>query len=384
MQHPVDSASGRPSPEGSFPWFPQDLPKCITTVTSSNHRVPKFESLQAGRGLAAIMVVLYHTEGIISLSKYWHGATRYFHFGAAGVGFFFVLSGIVILHAHYDDLGEPRKLIQYCWKRLRRIYPIYWVVLLAILPMYFVFPSLGSGFERAPSVIAESLLLIPIVRVETIIPVAWTLFHEVMFYLAFSLLIWRRTAGIAIMAIWMLASIWSVFFPPANEVLASYISPLHLLFGLGMMIAVVVRRSAVSGLPFVLIGTCGFITFCYIDDMHRSIMPSLALALGLCAGIAATGFMLFEKERTLRIPSFLIFLGEASYSIYLIHYTTLSISAKVVHRLWLLHPVPIWIPGALLFVIAVASGIALHIFVETPLLGRIPRAIASLRPFRFG
>jgi exopolysaccharide production protein ExoZ len=344
-------------------------------------RIPIFESLQAGRGLAAIMVVLYHTEGILSLSKYWHSTTRYFHFGASGVSFFFVLSGIVILHAHRADLGEPGQLPLYWWKRARRIYPIYWVVLFAIMPVYFVFPSLGAGFERTPSVIAGSLLLIPIVRMETIVPVAWTLFHEVMFYLTFSVLLWRKTAGIMIMAIWMLASIWSVFFPPVGAVLASYISPLHLLFGLGMMIAVVVRRSSVSGLPYILIGTSGFIIFCCIDDMQRSNLPSLQLAFGLCAGIAATGFMLCEKQRILRIPSVLTFLGEASYSIYLIHYTALSISAKIVHRVWLLHPVPIWLTGVVLWVIALTSGILLHLFVEKPILRIIPRTVTVLPKF---
>jgi exopolysaccharide production protein ExoZ len=349
-----------------------------------NHRPPKFESLQAGRGLAALMVVLYHTEGILSLSKYWHGTTHFFHFGAAGVDFFFVLSGIVILHAHRKDIGNPAKFQDYYWKRVRRIYPIYWVVLLSILPVYFFSSSLGSGFERTPSTIAEALFLLPIVRVETIIPVAWTLCHEVMFYLVFSVLFWRRTAGVALMGIWMLASVWSLFQTPTNDVLAAYISPLHLLFGLGLIIAFIVRRSSMTGLPLAVIGICGFAILCYIEDIHRSSMPFLSIAFGLFAGMAAAGFMLYEKQRVLRVPVFLTFLGEASYSIYLIHYTTLSLSAKIVHRLWLLHPVPIWIPAGILLTVAVASGIALHVFVERPLLQRFPRAIVSTRVFRLG
>jgi exopolysaccharide production protein ExoZ len=342
-----------------------------------SHGAQRFQSLQAGRGLAAMMVVLYHTEGITSLSKYWQSATRYFHFGASGVAFFFVLSGVVIFHAHRDDLGRPESMGGYYWSRLRRVYPIYWVVLLAILPLYFIFPSLGNGSERTPSVIAESLLLIPIQRVETIIPVAWTLLHEVMFYLIFSVLLWRRSVGISIMTIWMLASIWSLFLPPANHVLAAYISPLHLLFGLGMVIAIVVPDLSAPGLPLALIGIIGYAIFCFVDDTHRSTMPSLPLVFGVCAGIAAAGFMLCEKQGGLRIHSFLLFLGEASYSVYLIHYTALSVSAKIVHKLWLLHPVPVWIPGAFLFITAVASGVALHICVEKPLLRRIPRGIAS-------
>jgi peptidoglycan/LPS O-acetylase OafA/YrhL len=64
------------------------------------------------------------------------------------------------------------------------------------------------------------------------------------------------------------------------------------------------------------------------------------------------------------IQTAIIALGEAAYSVYLIHYTALSVSAKIVHKLWLLHPVPGWISGAFLFITSVASGIALHIFVK--------------------
>jgi exopolysaccharide production protein ExoZ len=344
----------------------------------------RFESLQAGRGLAAIMVVLYHTEGIISLSKYWHGSTHYFHFGAAGVAYFFVLSGIVILHAHQGDLGKADRLQDYYWKRLRRVYPIYWVVLLSILPAYFLSSSFGAGFERSPSAIVESLILIPVVRAETIIPVAWTLCHEVMFYLMFSVLLWRKTAGIALMGIWMLASVCSLFFTPANHVLAAYISPLHLLFGMGLMIASLVYRFSIPGGPLALIGISGFTILCYTDDIGRLTSPLLPLYFGFFAGIAAAGLMLYEKQRGLKIPPFLIFLGEASYSIYLIHYTALSISAKLVHRLWLLHPISICIPAALLFIIALVSGIALHIVVERPLLALIPRSIGRVRVLRCG
>lgn len=340
-----------------------------------NSTVTRFDSLQAGRGLAAIMVVLYHCEGIISLSKYWHGTTHYFHFGARGVDFFFVLSGIVILHAHRKDIGRPTKIKEYCWKRFRRIYPIYWVVLICVLPAYFLFPSFGNGFETRPYAIVQSLLLLPFERMETIIPVAWTLYHEVMFYLVFVTLLWRKALGIALMTVWMSASVVSIWFTSGNDVLSAYLSPLHLLFGFGLIIAVFISRASIPGLALALMGICGFSVLCYFDDVYRLDNSSISLFFGLFAGTAATGLMLLEKHRKLHVPNFLIFLGEASYSIYLIHYTALSASAKLVHKVWLIHPVPLWIPAATLAIIALISGIALHVVVERPLLQRIPRNI---------
>jgi exopolysaccharide production protein ExoZ len=347
--------------------------------TDRNSRRMQFQSLQAGRGIAAIMVVLYHTEGILSLTKYWHSTTHYFYFGARGVDFFFVLSGIVLFHAHREDMGRPGRVVDYYWKRVRRIYPIYWVVLLATLPAFFFSSSFGNGLARSPYAIVESLILLPIVHVGTIIPVAWTLYHEVMFYLVFSLLLWRRTFGAVTMWLWMFASVCSLVVTPANPVVAAYLSPLHLLFGVGMVIAILVRHTSFPGLPLAVIGACGFAILSYADDAIRSNVSFLPLAFGLCAGMVASGLMLYEKQRDIRTPAFLSLLGDASYSIYLIHYAALSLTAKVVFRLWRVHSVPVWVGAGILLIIAVTSGVALHILVEKPLLRWLPRAIKTIK-----
>src|SRR5438105_10339285 len=85
-------------------------------------------SLQTGRAVAAWMVVLYHASGSI-FTKYFVGERpvgRVFDFGYAGVDFFFVLSGFIMLHVHRDDLGRPKRLGRYLWKRCTRIYLPYW------------------------------------------------------------------------------------------------------------------------------------------------------------------------------------------------------------------------------------------------------------------
>jgi peptidoglycan/LPS O-acetylase OafA/YrhL len=68
------------------------------------------KSLQACRAAAAILVVLYHTShGIFRLPRYFEHKPfgPVFDFGFAGVDFFFVLSGFIMMHVHAADIGRP-------------------------------------------------------------------------------------------------------------------------------------------------------------------------------------------------------------------------------------------------------------------------------------
>ena len=105
-----------------------------------NERV-KLLSLQAGRGVAAIGVVFDHVSLIMAQPEY--GAHNVLasvtQYGILGVNFFFVLSGFIILMAHYKDIGQPRSVGSYAYRRVIRIYPIYWV----FLALYLAGSALG-------------------------------------------------------------------------------------------------------------------------------------------------------------------------------------------------------------------------------------------------
>lgn len=97
-------------------WVKEELPMGKPVVQV-------FSSLQLWRGLAALLVVLFHTSLIFTLEKYW-GADPMkglFSFGAAGVEMFFVISGFIILHVHWGDIGVPGKLPGFLKKRFVRI-----------------------------------------------------------------------------------------------------------------------------------------------------------------------------------------------------------------------------------------------------------------------
>jgi peptidoglycan/LPS O-acetylase OafA/YrhL len=315
------------------------------------------------------MVVLYHCGGLAALPKYWNRAWgQYFIWGHSGVNFFFVLSGVVILYAHWNDVGRPAALATYAVKRIRRIYPLYWIVLAVIIPVYFLIPSFGAASERNPLVIFESVVLVHFRHSESVLSVGWTLYHEVMFYALFAIVILNRRLGTILLSLWMAASTYCLVWPPANSILEIYISPLHLLFGFGICVLLFVRRTKASGMPFALIGAAGFIACCVGEGMAGNAAPYLNLLYGLFAALALGGCMLLEQQGSLAVPGILKSLGDASYSIYLVHFPVLSLLAKIMYRGCNRLRVPVVIPFLLLAIAGVAVGVAVHHFVEKPLL----------------
>ena len=84
----------------------------------------RIESIQAARGIAALMVVVCHTSAFIGEDpNLWQRKPIYLWLRgtALGVQLFFVLSGVVIFHAHRLDFDRPNRIAGFYWKRFRRI-----------------------------------------------------------------------------------------------------------------------------------------------------------------------------------------------------------------------------------------------------------------------
>jgi len=107
-------------------------------------------TVQGGRAGAAIAVVLFHCTGIVGLQKY--GGHAAFDVvtksGDLGVDFFFVLSGFIILHAHFRDIGVGNKIGRYVWRRVTRIYPVYRAYLTALFVLIALGVGSGGGLQR--------------------------------------------------------------------------------------------------------------------------------------------------------------------------------------------------------------------------------------------
>ena len=77
--------------------------------------------LEAGRAAAAIAVVLFHLDSIVSAHV--HGAPTFplFAVGERGVDFFFVLSGFIITFVQARDVGHRDRMVNFVRRRFVRI-----------------------------------------------------------------------------------------------------------------------------------------------------------------------------------------------------------------------------------------------------------------------
>jgi peptidoglycan/LPS O-acetylase OafA/YrhL len=95
-----------------------------------NPNRPYYPALDGLRGLAILLVVLYHNFGFIKQS----------FFGWLGVDLFFVLSGFLITSILLKELGTPDYLKNFFIRRVLRIFPLYFLCLIIFL---ILFPVLG-------------------------------------------------------------------------------------------------------------------------------------------------------------------------------------------------------------------------------------------------
>jgi exopolysaccharide production protein ExoZ len=313
-----------------------------------------FRTLQAGRGLAAMAVVLHHTDQYVGqqIGGLPPGLSRFMSFGYLGVDFFFVLSGFIIYYSNYARVSLPDWPRRYAESRITRIYLPYLPVGVGLACVYTLLPSVRHA--DSPWGWFATLTLLPI-GPEPALHIAWTLQHEIIFYLAaFVLLWWRKVLlGCILWAILILSLL------PRGYMIVPGVSPIDLEFMAGIAVAWSFVRRVPWPLPIALpAAAAAFACFFLLLGGDRAY--SLAIGLGLAALLPP--IVRAEARGALAVGRFLNLLGDASYAIYLVHVPLLSVVVRLCHPL---HP----LAAAAVGVAASATGgIAYHKLLEQPLL----------------
>lgn len=294
----------------------------------------RIESLTSIRFLAALMVVFSHmgflanSESTLLKSLY----DNVFYEGYIGVTFFFILSGFILSFSYTARIKNKKiKKIDYIISRFARIYPLHILTFLISLPLVFYAIYKSSD---------EFLTLIPnLLLIQSFIPSSefffsanapsWSLSNEMFFYLLFPLLIFRNS--FFILTISLFIALFQVYISHSSLSQAQqhywiYIFPVSRL--LDFMTGILLYR-----------------LYSYMKDKDIKINPDrfqvfsilfLIMAIAMKGNIAQAyrfdlyyiipmSFLIFSFAYSEgKISAFLstkifILLGEASFSLYLIH-----------------------------------------------------------------
>lgn len=127
------------------------------TATGKEH----FEVLDGLRGSAAMLVVLFHIQGI---TVSWQGAKVILHHAPLAVDFFFALSGFVIGYA-YDDRWNRMTARHFLTLRLIRLHPLVILGVLLGFASYLLDPLAGTAqtapLQKLLVVLVLGLLVLP-------------------------------------------------------------------------------------------------------------------------------------------------------------------------------------------------------------------------------
>lgn len=277
--------------------------------------------LDAIRGIASLLVVLQHILWFHSpvfeafFSSVWSP-------GRFGVVAFFIVSGFIVPRS-LELKGDVRKF----WiSRFFRLYPAYWFSLLLI----FALAAFGIGHQ--PSVktwVANLTMLQGFVRIYDINVVSWTLGLEIALYVGITIAFvnrWlSRTWFISISLLSILGAA-SVIFPAV----------LHVRFPAGAMAVfgsiiegIVLYRyfsaklsfkeaAIITVLCFATISVSSMFNYAPIHQVGVGNQPTQFCAI-FSVFSAFAFFIGMMKFRNLRFPSWVLWLGKVSYSLYLLH-----------------------------------------------------------------
>jgi peptidoglycan/LPS O-acetylase OafA/YrhL len=309
----------------------------------------RIEFLDAVRGIAASLVVFHHLMVNISPEYRWFGHTI-FDPGRIGVVAFFLVSGYVI------PMSLRRGNQRDFWvKRFFRLFPVYWVA----FAVYFAVAH--DSINAAPLWVwgMNFLMLNGLIGLVSILPPAWTLSIELLFYAQSSTVRARNLLDKAVHIGWLWIGLFLVLAVWSRIVERDLPVTLPLLmFCAALGHAIYLRDHSGSKVWKYLLGAGVVLTpvGTYIRGNDGEWAPftySMSFLLGLAL------FFVFHLLRNRRMPKLLLWLGAVSYSLYLLHITVTYTFNDLLH-----------FEGPVYFLTGAASSLILaylgYRFVEKP------------------
>ena len=317
------------------------------------------ENIQILRGFAAINVVLFHI--ILTASTYNQNTNLLLlidNFGLSGVDIFFVISGFIIT---YSQSINKKKISDFLVLRFIRIIPVYWFLTFIFALLFFFFSSsfrvrtinLEHVFYSFFFVSNISLSAPPV-----IIP-GWTLEYEMIFYFLFSISLLIKNLKLKFIYLFISISLTAFFLKEFKM--------FEFLFGI--ICALIYLNCHISKKNSFIILFVSIIFF-FITIVNKSFLYNYFI-WGFSSFLLVLSLIYLPQIKS----QIFIYLGNASYSIYLIQIFTIPIFYKLSSKFLLKLNSDIVALICLLF--SVITGCLLHLFIEKPLIHSLKKTLKT-------
>jgi len=342
-------------------------------------RAPTFRNVQGLRAIAALLVFSVHLN--VPELRVLHDL------GEWGVDLFFVISGFVMITSTWNEFATPAISLRFFLRRITRVYPAYWIVMIPIVALFLIAPNAVNGTQAIRPSIWASLLLVPQLG-KPLLTISWTLVYEIFFYAIFSfVLAFDRRRCLPLVIAWGLGTValGALLAPLNNHAISIYTNTISIEFIFGIFAGYLVQKrgalfpiaSLALGLVLIAIAYRYYFAVDAAAGWHGNLR---FLCIGIPAVLIFNGFVGLETAYGRIAPVALQRLGNASYSLYLWH-VPVSIFLERISRGFLAqHPSPVLHAVWLVAVIAIVIGFSILVYdkVERRLLRVFGRWIKAL------
>lgn len=342
-------------------------------VTDSRPSHPDFTGVQILRGIAAVLVVIFHC-GLMVQDRFPEiGTGMLLRSGASGVDIFFPISGFVMVISTLALAQRPDAWRIFAERRLIRIVPLYWIATSLKVLAVLALPALALHSKLTPWHTIASYLFVFAYNAEgkpePVVPVGWTLNFEMFFYAVFAATLFcRKPLFRTVTAVMVLVALAGAAIPKPYAPLSLF-NPIVLEFVGGMAIArltlagLTVRPATAIGLGLAALAAMVATDALSDDTVERArlLLWGVPGALMLFAAVSAEPWI---RTREWRLPKLA---GDASYSIYLSHGFVLPVFGIAFAKSGMHGLIGAATAFVVSIVVSVAAGIGVYLWIERPI-----------------
>ncbi|RYF32072.1 MAG: acyltransferase [Comamonadaceae bacterium] len=299
-------------------------------VKSQAESSARLQWLQASRGIAALLVLMFHMRPVINGAPLLAPSAAWWNYGFCGVDIFFVISGFVVTRSVQQ---VPRSLgtgFGFLAKRFLRIFSGYWPALALMVVVTMQLPG-NESFPPLNNALDSIFLLSPKLH-DHWLGTAWSLSYELYFYICLFVLFfvvpWGTFYQRLVWVIFGLIVFNGAWFVLHRELVIGGAQPMRYLltgFALEFLAGACVAETCKKGLiipkkvaPLCLI----FAVLGLLLGTFSNHFANIEILRAGSFGVFGLGLVLVAltlDSHRYRAPRWLVQLGDSSFSLYLLH-----------------------------------------------------------------